>query len=359
MPAATGVILAEVLASGAYAERPRFDPKKVDEPREGDLDLEKVGKDAQMPWEADGRRWHTTERLTTKGAPCRWEGEILAWIDQRVHELGAFSDTNLNHRSVVEIAAPSKSHGWFLHAMTGMEWLVRLVFRVSRNAFKQADLVRKLGIRPLNETPGLEVYGSEDRVQVHNLKGPWQAVSILVHRLSEIDTPAFREFLTQAVASFQQNIKRMQTKPEDVMPWKLNGERWHFGEKGFPAGKKLRWDRALLPRLVQLVREVEPGVQIDWSTRAAITLRVPGAKRLWAQWRTKESYGLDCRFLGKKGQFNLAQIESFGVSPSISDHRPDADVLRLIFQQADHVQPAKLKEVLAEHLAGFREVFGK
>ena len=39
--------------------------------------------------------------------------------------------------------------------MTGQEWLVRLVFRVARNAFQQAALVRRLGIKPLNETPGL------------------------------------------------------------------------------------------------------------------------------------------------------------------------------------------------------------
>ncbi|HLN31490.1 MAG TPA: hypothetical protein VK395_27360 [Gemmataceae bacterium] len=355
----TGRILADVLASGSYAERPKYDPVKALQMREGDLDLEKVGKDAQMPWEADGRRWHTSERVTTKGTACRWEGEIVNWIDERVHEAGQFSDTNWNHRSVVEIAAPSKSQGWFLHVMTGMEWLVRLVFRVSRNAFKQADLVQRLGIRPLNETPGLEVYGNEQRVQVDNLKGPWQAVSVLAHRLSEIDTPAFRGFLEEAVASFHQNLKRMQTKPEDVMPWKLNGERWHLGEKGFPAGKKLQWDRALLPRLLAVVREVEPGLEIEWSSRAGVTLRVPGVGRSWAQWRTKESYGLDCRFLGKKGQFNLAQIEPFGISPAISGNRADSDVTRLIFRQVEHLQPAKLKQLLTEHLAGFREVFGK
>ena len=191
------------------------------------------------------------------------------------------------------------------------------------------------------------------------MRGPWQAVSMLVHKKSEIDTPAFREFLTQAVASFQDNVRRMQLKPEDVMPWKLNGERWHLGEKGFPAGKRLHWDRALLPQLLQLVREVEPGLQVQWSNRAVITLRVPGVSRSWAQWRTKESYGLDLRFLGKKGQFNLSQIESFGISPSISSHRTDTDVLRLVFRQPDQVHPAKLKELLAEHLKGFREVFGK
>jgi excinuclease ABC subunit A len=354
----TAAILGDVLAAGPYTERLKYDPHAAEAAREGDVDLEKVGQDAPMPWEADGRLWHTTERVTSKGAPCRWEGEILTWIDGQIHEAGTFSDTNWNHRTIVEIAAPSKSQGWFLHAMTGQEWLLRLVFRVSRNAFKQADLVRRLGIRPLNDTPGLEVYGAEERVQVDNLKGPWQAITVIVHRLSEINTPAFREFLAQAIASFHDNIKRLQTKPEDVMPWRLNGQRWHLGEKGFPVGKRVHWDRPLLPRLLDLVREIEPGLEVVWTARAAITLRVPGVSRAWAQWRTKESHGLDCRFLGKKGQFNLSQIERFGTSPTSHGSRADGDVLRLVFQHAEHLHAAELKELLAEHLRGFREVFG-
>jgi excinuclease ABC subunit A len=355
----TAAILGEVLAAGPYAERVRYDPAAVEKGQEGDLDLEQVGHDAAMPWETDGRLWHTVDRVTGKGKACRWEGEILNWVEGRVHEAGSFSDTNWNHRTIVEIAAPNKSQGWFLHAMTGQEWLLRLVFRVGRNAFKQADLVRGLGIRPLNETPGVELYGAGERVQVDNLKGPWQAVTVLVHRLSEVDTPAFREFLSQAVASFHENLRKLQTKPEDVMPWRLNGERWHLGDKGFPVGKRVQWDRILLPRLLALVREIEPGLEIVWTARAAITLRVPGVSRGWAQWRTKESPGLDCRFLGKKGQFNLSQVEAFGKSPSIHASRADGDVLRLVFQHAEHLHPAQLKELLAEHLRGFREIFGK
>jgi excinuclease ABC subunit A len=355
----TGAVLAGVLAAGPHQERPKYDPLAAEAAREGDLALEAVGKDARMPWEVDGRRWHTAERVNHKGGPCRWEGRTLEWIDERVHELGDFGETNWNHRSVVEIAAAQKSQGWFLHVMTGMEWLVRLVFRVGRNAFKQGDLVSRLGIRPLNETPGLQVYGDEERVRVTNHKGPWQSVTVLAHRLDEIDTPAFRKFLAEAASSFQANLKRLRTKPEDVMPWKVNGERWHLGEKGFPVGRKVQWDRGLLPRLLELVREVEPKLEVRWDARDAITLKVPGVSRGWAQWRTKECEGLDCRFLGKKGQLNLSRVESFGVSPSLNGNRADGEVLRLRFRTEDHVHAAKLKEVLAEHLRGFREAFGK
>jgi excinuclease ABC subunit A len=354
----TATILAGVLAAGPHEERRKYDPAAAEVSREGDVPLEAVGKDAQMPWEKDGKRWHTADRITSDGKPCRWEGQILPWLDQRIHELGTFRATDWNQRTIVEIAAPNKSQGWFLHAMTGQEWLLRLVFRVGRNAFKNADLDARLGIPPLNETPGLEVYGSEPRVWVTKHKGPWESVTVLVHRFSEIDTPAFRKFLAEAVTAFQQNLRRLQTKPEDVMPWKVNGERWHLSDKGFQVGRKLQWDRVVLPRLLALVREIEPALEIRWDSRDAISLKVPGISRSWAQWRTKESFGLNCRFVGKTGQFNLSQIEKFGISPCINNSRSDGDVLQLVFQQPDHIRATELKDLLREHLRGFRAVFG-
>src|SRR5262249_10115287 len=150
-----------------------------------------------------------------------------------------------------------RSQGWFVHAMTGQEWLLRLVFRVERNRFKGPELVRRLGIRPLDDTPGLEVYGSGERVWVTSHKGPWQLVTAQAHGLSELDPRPSRQFLAEAVRSFHANLQKLKTKPQDVMPWKVNGERWHLGEKGFPAGRKVRWDRALLPRLLQVLREIE------------------------------------------------------------------------------------------------------
>jgi excinuclease ABC subunit A len=317
-----------------------------------------VGKDAAMPWETDGRRWHTVERVTTEGKACRWEGAILDWVDEQVHELGDFGPTQWDQRSVVEVAAPNKSQGWFLHAMTGEEWLLRLVFRVGKNAFRGQDLPRRLGIKPLNETEGLEVYGQRERVWVTHHKGPWQSVTVQAHRLSEVDTPAFREFLREAAQSFHDNIRRLQTKPEDVMPWKVNGERWHLGDKGFPPRQKLRWERGLLSRLLALVREVEPGLSVEWDNREHITLRIPGVSRSWGMWRTKQAQALDLRFVGRKGQFNLAQLEGLGAA-ELGHERAGADVLRLRLTDLGAEQAAKLKGVLAEHLRGFREVFGK
>ena len=75
--------------------------------REGDLDITEVGRDARMPWEIDGRHWHTVDRVGRTGNPCRWDGRILADVD-RPHP-GAVRPVRrhrLEHRGrVVEIRA--------------------------------------------------------------------------------------------------------------------------------------------------------------------------------------------------------------------------------------------------------------
>ncbi len=357
----TGEALKPVLAAGPHAQRPRFDPNARETECAGDLDLNEVGKDAQMPWEIDGQRWHTTDRVTGKGERPPWEGAILTWLDAEIRKLGKFGPTNWNHRSTVEIPAEVKSQGWFLHALTGQQWFVRLVFRVGRNTFKAADLNRRLGIPSMARTEGHPYHGPDvPRVWVANRKGPWQEVAIYGFRLSELDTPAFRQFLKEAVASFQANLKRMRTTPEDVMPWKINGERWHLSDKGFPPGKRVAWDRTLLPRLLGLIRELEPGAEIRWDVRDSITLRVPGVSRAWAAFRTKNADALEARFLGRRGQFNLARLEPLGVAAELSPFKViSGEVIKMSLKHLDASQMDVLKRLLREHLQGFRETFGR
>jgi excinuclease ABC subunit A len=352
----TARFLSAALDAGPYAERAKFDPHAAEKKKDGEVALEKVGQDAAMPWETDGRRWHVQDRLSHDGKPCRWEGDVLAGVEEQIHKLGEFAPTNWRQPTIVEITGPVKSQGWFFHAHTGMEWLIRLVFRVAKNTFRQEALDRQLGIPTLDNTPGLQVYGNQPRVKVANRKGPWQEVWMLIHRNSEIDTPGFRDFLKKAVQSFHANVKRMTTKPEDLMPWKVAGERWHLGEKGFPPTRKLRWDRAVLPRLIELVKSVDPDIEIQWDNRLYVTLRVKGVSRAWGQWKTKESEGLVCKFLGRKGQFNLSQLEQFGVEPHLTPHSA-GEIMRLTFQHDNHVHATALKDVLRQHLEGFREIF--
>src|SRR5262249_13329168 len=73
----TGLVLEDVVKAGPRVERKKFDPAAALAQKDGDIELEKVGKDQKLPWETDGRKWHCVDRLTMKGTPCRWDGQIL------------------------------------------------------------------------------------------------------------------------------------------------------------------------------------------------------------------------------------------------------------------------------------------
>ena len=92
-------MLAPVLAAGPLKERKPYDPQQVEEPRDGDVQVDDLGRHVKMPWETDGRRWHTSDRVGRDGEACRWDGKILAQVVDRIHELGEFSPTNWSQRT--------------------------------------------------------------------------------------------------------------------------------------------------------------------------------------------------------------------------------------------------------------------
>ncbi|HKD36806.1 MAG TPA: excinuclease ABC subunit A, partial [Pirellulales bacterium] len=142
----TAEALAPVLAAGPHIERKPHDFTAAATPREKDVEIQDVGRSAKMPWEVDGRRWHTVDRVDRNGEPCRWDGEALARVIDRIHELGEFAPTDWNTRSVVEISAVKKSDGWFFHAITGEQWLLKFKFRVARATFKREDLLARIAL---------------------------------------------------------------------------------------------------------------------------------------------------------------------------------------------------------------------
>src|SRR5262249_22318975 len=154
----------------------------------------------------------------------------------------------------------------------------------------------------VQDTPGIEMdlFGDRERIRVANRAGPWQEVAIVGFKLAELDTPAFQKFLKEAVESFEATIGRMQTSPEDLMQSKLNGDPWHLTEKGFPPGYKVKWERTILPRLLEVVKESAPEVTVQWDNRLMLTLRLPGMTRAWAYVTTKSPDALDLKFSAKR-----------------------------------------------------------
>jgi excinuclease ABC subunit A len=225
----TAKFLSDVLAAGPQAERPRFDPKAaarraIEEARAAAGKTPAPGKAskgkgreaassptappetaaAKAPWELDGRRWHTRDRVARNGRPVRWDGRILELIVDRVEALGngTFAATDWAERGVVRIESVTrnKKPGFpFFHATTSGEWVVTLRFFVARNAFKPGAVERMLKLVPFHES-ATPVLSDAPRVKVAN-HGPWQEIAITGHSAAELETPAFHDFLAKAVAA--------------------------------------------------------------------------------------------------------------------------------------------------------------
>ena len=344
----TGAALTPVLEEGPHKKRKGYKPD--DDTREGDLDLERVGEGVKMPWEENGRRWHAEDRVARDGSKTEWDGRIVDLVERRVQELGDFAPTNWNNRSVVEITGHKKSDGWHLHMLTGERWLVKLKFRTAKKTFNREALIEALDLKPLNDLDDIEAYGSGPRVKCKNLRGPWQEVQIAAHTLKEIDTPAFWSFVEKSVAGFEKFVGREQKKPEDLMPWKALGQKWHLARKGFSPGKKVVWSTELLEELLELVADVSEGGEFLWNNKVLVHRMIPGHSAPWATLVTKRSENVELAINVPKGTVQLGQFADLASDRELDTRRDDRDTVRLRFVNTDDLQRGDLESFVRDRL---------
>lgn len=352
----TGQALLETLEASPIEDRTPYAPEDAVSPARSKINLDDLGDDAHMPWDVDGKKWHTEDRISLDGKPCRWDGQALAFAEKEIQAHKGFIPTEWNDRGVVEITASPKAASWFCHALTGHEWLLRLVFRVPKNTFQEAPLNELLGIPTLNQTKGIEVYGNEPRVRVGNLKkSPWQQITILVFRKEEIDTEEFKDFLTKASTAYFLHNQRLSKSPEDLMPWKIHGERWHRSEKGFPPGRKIHWDKTILADILDTFLSLGGEASPHWEQRDVVNFRAKNITRIWATLKTKLSECLEVRIASPKGMVNLERIRDLGSEREIISERGTGDLVIIRYSKPEDVSTARLKTFLQEHLHKFQQ----
>ena len=364
----TGEMLAPVLTSSGRKDRELFDADEAGRKRKDDIDLRQVGRGAKMPWQADGRRWHTADRVAHNGSPCNWEGTALELVIDRLENVDDLSAVNWSERSVVEVAGETGRGGaagstWFLHALTGDEWLLTLKFRVRRNTFRQEELRQRFDLKPLDDLDELPVYGRGARVKAKNLKGPWQEVSITVHWLQEIDTPEFSKFLKEACDSYLGQIHMAKLNPADLTPWKMLGRKWHVSRKGFPSNRRVPWDADLLEKLFDTLESALPNADTDYGNKQVVYFRLnnaqspPAASGRTAQAKnipiatvhTKRRGGVDLSLYAEPGRYALGRIAGLGSDREITSDKNGKEVVKIRFDDAAQVKNAEFRKFLKQH----------
>jgi excinuclease ABC subunit A len=173
---------------------------------------------------------------------------------------------------------------------------------------------------------------------------------VRVHKYDEVDRPEFWSFVEQAVAGFRKFTHRAQQKPEDLMPWKVLGRKWHLLRKGFPLGKKVRWDPGVLEQLLDLLSVTAPHGQFLWNNKQVVPLYVPGQKEPWAAVQTKKLDAVYLTLTGPKGHFALGRLTGLTHDPEFDAERPDKDLIRMKFRSTDDLKRGDLAGFLKQHL---------
>jgi excinuclease ABC subunit A len=302
-----------------------------------------------MPWQVDGRRWHAVERVGHNGRPCRWEGTALEFVIDSLDAERGFAPVNWNDRSVVELTGAGAAATWFLHALTGDEWVLTLKLRVGRNTFVGEKLAVELALKSLDDLDELPVYGRGDRVRVKNLKGPWQEVTVTVHWLREIDTPEFRAFLARAAKSYLARTQAAPLNVDDLTPWKVLGKKWHLSRKGFPSGKRVRWDAEVLERLADALGGALPQARVDWTGKQVVHFYRPDSEEPWATLHTKRRGGIDLALYGTPGRFALGKIAALGRDREIVAGAGKSELIRIRLDNPAQVRSPDFIGFLKEH----------
>ncbi len=350
LPSPTGLALHPVLESSPKAHRALYDPATMQQPKEGDLDISDLGHDARMPWETNGRLWHTRNCIGRDGKAVKWDGRILDAVIQRIEEHGGFAETNWNARTIVEVTGPRKSEGWFLHALTGETWMLKLKFRVARGTFRRDTLLEQLALPTLNQMEGLPIYGNEPRVRLSN-PGSWQELELRLHTWEEADTKSFWNTLDQAINGFHKRVSSKSVNPRNLTPWKVLGEKWHYLPKGFPRGKKVAWKPELLQRLCQILESVAPGGSFIWTNKQLVHFLPPGMSKPWASIQTKRVSDLQLILRGPRNAAPLGRVADLAHHAEISSPSADQDAVKIQFVKPADIKVTQLATFLSEHLA--------
>ena len=361
----TAQALLPVFTGGEFTERKPHSDKgglKTDV-AETQFDIRELGADAKMPWETNGLRWHTQDRVSRKGQPIHWDGRILAEIIERIEASKKFAPVNWNHRSIVQVNAPKKQLGWFMHAGTAEEWLLKLKFRVPRNTFSKTLLTARLNLKPLNEMEEIPLYGTKPRVRV-NAKGRWQEIEMRAFSWQEIDRKEFWDFLDTCIEAFTGFVK--ESDSDEIMPWKVLGDAWHYMPKGLIGGTSLGWDIALVREIFGMILGIASDLRVVWTNKVLVPFYRPASRSRRFEFRTvsegrvipdvvvhtKRVDALCVDVYVQKNSVPLGRIRNIGNDPSVNGENGLYDIVQFKFTEKKELKSKEFQKLLEDALLG-------
>ena len=373
----TGVALRPVLEAGPLEERTPYDPNQDDpqapacadprrlKPAARKLTVTRVeqgvsptagepNEDIAMPWEREGRAWHTVSHVDGNGVPVEWDPQLLLWLVDTIETCGrhdapgaqapatsrppqacSFAPTDWKHRTRIEITAGSNytcggQHPWFCHILTRSKDLLEVALRVAEGTFAAANLGTILSIKTLDERRDLPIYGQWDRARLRMVNPGWEEVRLHLRDFKDVKKATFRTFLKTAVRGYFKQLETAAADPDHAglrpaaSPWRTDGRQWHLSQRSINKRHVISWKPQVLLSMIGRFKSIEPDLAVSWSSRTAVKLQVQGDQPYAAKIVTNIGRGLRIELRTPTGSSTPTQIDRLGLDTDIK-HRGDCD----------------------------------
>jgi excinuclease ABC subunit A len=240
-----------------------------------------------------------------------------------------------------------------MHAITAETWLLKLKFRVPRKHFTKQQLLSVVSLPTLNEVDEIESYGNEPRVAAR-AAGTWMELEMRVFSLSEIDKPAFWNWLELAMSSFldqtQSGAPGAVSSVESQMPWKVLGQRWHTLRKGFPPGREVLWPPETLSVLVQVVHQTLDQGRWRWDEPSTARFMLPDREQPWITVHTKRPEGLIVMLEGPPLEKLSDLVAGMPVPVNWTNRSETSQQLQMAFTETLQPRDTSFRRLLSAHL---------
>ena len=283
--------------------------------------------DAKMPWERDGRAWHTASPVDGQGEAVKWDPAVLVWLVETMESIGTFAPTDWGERTRIELKAKAAKQ-WFCHILTGGSDLLDVAVRVPEGTFTTAAVQRKLKIKTLDERNDLPIYGQWARLRQRALTEGWEEWRLHLRDFKDVVKPAFRAFLKTAAAAYAARLDRDADDPTLAQPWKAEGQQWHLSQRSINRRHQVRWKPTVLMALIGRFKSMEPNLQATWDTRTAVQISVPGEDSPAGKIVTNIGRGLRVELRAPVGSLTPTLVERLGEDVEI---KPSPQYDRIVF----------------------------
>jgi excinuclease ABC subunit A len=209
------------------------------------------------------------------------------------------------------------------------------------------ELAASFGLKTLDERDDLPIYGRWRRYHVRRANAGFDQLRLQVHDKDELDTPAFRSFLKDAVLAYLQKVAETARDPDKAQPWKTSGKQWHLSQRAIRPGKKRLWKPPDLLAIVALINKAVPGLDWDWNRKVLIGFRHRG-KEWGGRIVTNHPHAMRIEIQTAKNLFTPTQVERLGDDVQIVRDRIEYDTIRFWLRNKAQTDTKLLTEVLRQ-----------